>query len=271
MISVEPTRLPVERNDRMRQTAEVLLAARRECNPIAELAPGLRPQTLEEAYAVQDVMAQALGGVEQIGGWKVGAPSPEATPVYAPMPLVGGFLAHGATLGPSYSRLRGIEAEVAFRLGRDLPSRAEPYSQDEVFAAIASAHPVIEVLESAFVDPDAVDRLSMIADLQIHGGFAYGAAVTDWQALDLGAEALVVIVDGIVRFEKQPTAGAGPYLLRLVTWLANEGQQRTGGLEVGQFITTGSWCGKLYALPGSAVEVQFSRLGTAAMRFGEKA
>jgi hypothetical protein len=33
-------------------------------------------------------------------------------------------------------------------------------------------------------------------------------------------------------------------LLRLVLWLANEAQSRTGGLLAGQWITTGSWTGK---------------------------
>ena len=45
--------------------------------------------------------------------------------------------------------MRGIEAEVAFRLGRDLPPRAAPYTRAEVMAALATAHPAIEVLEFA--------------------------------------------------------------------------------------------------------------------------
>ncbi len=266
------TALPVERNDRMRQTAEVLLEARRARRPISDLAPELRPQTIAEAYAVQDVMAQALGalGSPGLGGWKVGAPSLEATPLFAPMPLVGGFLTTGDTLGASFSRLRGVEAELAFLLGRDLPPRAKPYAEDEVLAAIASAHPAIEILESAFVDPDAVDDLSRIADLQIHGGFAYGRAVADWQALDLGDETLEVLIDGVLRFEKRAAEDARPYLLRLVVWLANQAQYRTGGLKAGQWITTGSWCGKLFALPGSSVDVRFSQLGIAAINFAHE-
>ena len=264
--------IPAERNERMRQTAEVLLEARRTRRPIPELEPDLRPQNLAEAYAVQDVMAQALGalGSPGLGGWKVGAPAPDATPLFAPMPLVGGFLTTGSTLGPSFSRLRGVEAELAFLLGRDLPPRNEPYSQDEVLAAIASAHPAIEILESAFVDPDAVDPLSKTADLQMHSGFAYGPAVAGWQSLNLAEETLEVLIDGVLRFERRATEDAGPYLLGLVTWLANEAQDRTAGLKAGQWITTGSWCGKLHASPGSSVEVRFSQLGMVAINFAHE-
>jgi 2-keto-4-pentenoate hydratase len=266
---VQEIAIPAERNDRMRQTAEVLLEARRTRRPIAELEPDLRPQTLAEAYAVQDVMAQAFGALEApgIGGWKIGAPAPDATPLFAPMPLIGGFLESGATLAPSYSRMRGIEAEVAFLLGRDLPRREQPYSEADILDAIASAHPAIEILETAFVDPDAVDPLSKIADMQMHGGFAYGTPVYGWQVLDLGAETVEVFVDGALRYEGKSQNTAGSDLLRLVTWLANEAGARTGGLSAGQWITTGSWSGKESAMAGSPVEVRFAHFGEVAIKF----
>jgi 2-keto-4-pentenoate hydratase len=269
-VTVPEERLSPDRNDRMRQAAEVLLAARRECRPIPSLAPELRPQSVPEAYALQDIMAQALSTPgDAVGGWKVGAPSLDATPMCAPMPMVAGFLTSGTTLAPGQSRLRGVEAELAFLLGRDLPRREEAYTHDEVVAAIASAHPAIEILESAFTDPDAVDRLSIVGDLQIHGGFAYGPAVAGWQSLDLAQETLEVFIDGALRSEKRVTEDPRPYLLRLVQWLANEGQSRTGGLRAGQWITTGSWSGKQYASPGSSVEARFAMLGTVAMKFAD--
>ena len=60
---------------------------------------------------------------------------------------------------------------------------------------------------------------------------------------------------------------AGTDLLRLVVWLANEGQARTGGLKRGDWITTGSWTGKLYGVQGSTVQVTFSHFGTVAITF----
>jgi 2-keto-4-pentenoate hydratase len=250
--------------DRMYQAAELLLAARRELAPIDHLPVELRPHSVEEAYALQDIVALALAPV---GGWKVGAPSPDATPMFAPMPLWGGYLRSGERLGKRYSRLRGVEAEVAFLLGADLPVRPEPYSREEIVAAIASAHPAIEILESAFVDPDATEKFSMMGDLQINGGFAYGPAVADWQAIDLPAETVKLVIDGAVRCEAGMANPGGTDVLRLVTWLANEGQYRTGGLKAGDWITTGSWTGKLYAVAGSSVEVSFAHFGGVAISF----
>lgn len=242
-------------HDRMVRAAEVLLRSRRTLEPIHDLPEDLRPHTLAEAYALQDIVALAQG---QLGGWKIGAPSPDATPLYAPMPLWGGYAHSGQTISRNFRRLRGVEAEIAFLLGRDLPPRIQPYSRDEVVAAIASAHPAIEVLESAFADPDKADRLSMIGDLQMNGGFAYGPPIAEWQSVDFAAEHVVVSVDGEVRFEGTASNTAGTDLPRLVAWLANEGAVRTGGLKGGQWITTGSWSGKTYAMAGQTALVQFT-------------
>ncbi|HTA86785.1 MAG TPA: fumarylacetoacetate hydrolase family protein [Silvibacterium sp.] len=257
-------KLSAQENDRMRQASELLLQARRETQPIESLPEALRPHTLDEAYAIQDIIASALGPV---GGWKVGALSPDATPAYAPMPLLGGFAASGQTLSESYRRYRGVEAEIAFQLGKDLPVREQAYSREEVVAAIASAHPAIELMETGFLDPDKVDRLSMIGDLQMNGGFAYGAALENWQSADLAQESVVMTIDGVMRFEGTASNPAGTDLVRLVTWLANEGQHRTAGLKAGDWITTGSWCGKFLASAGSEVQVKFSTFGTVQLYF----
>jgi len=251
-------------DDLLRQAAEILLEARRSRQPIQSLPEKLRPSTLAEAYRLQDIVVSALGPV---GGWKVGAPSPEAEPLCAPMPLLGGFAENNDTLAPTLSRYRGAEAEIAFLLGRDLPVRHQPYTREEVAAAIASAHPAIEIMETAFDDPDRVDRLSVIGDLQMTGGFAHGPALPDWRGVDFAEETAAIIVDGAVRVEGKAGNPAGADLLRLVVWLANQGQSRTGGLAAGDWITTGSWTGKVLASPGSEVIARFSSFGDVRVHF----
>ncbi len=256
--------LALVENDRILNTAVQLVEARKTRKPIRDLAPERRPASMEEAYAIQDAMAKLLG---YLGGWKVGAAGPDETPMFAPMPMQLGFLRSGDEMPKTYGRMRGVEAEVAFLLRKDLPIRDTFYTREEILEAIGSAHPVIEVLESAYIDPDAVPRLAMIADLQMNGGFVRGPAIHDWEAIDVGAEQLSVIIDGTVRWEGLGKNTNGPDLVRLVQYLANEGRYRTGGLQVGQWITTGSWMGKLAAGPGAAVEARFANFGTVAFSF----
>jgi 2-keto-4-pentenoate hydratase len=206
-----------------------------------------------------------LGALGAVGGWKVGAPTPEAPPLYAPMPL-DNFARSGDRIATPYRRMRGVEAEIAFLMGKDLPPRSTPYSRQEVVGAIASCHPAIELLESALLDPDAADRLSAIADLQSNGGFLYGAAVNGWQDFNFAEESAQMNVDGFVRVTNGKNAAGGD-LLRLVLWLANEAQGRTGGLLAGQWITTGSWTGKVLADSGSVATARFLNFGEVSVRF----
>jgi 2-keto-4-pentenoate hydratase len=249
-----------ERKNILMDAADLLLDTRRSAVPIADLPPELQPASLDEAYFVQDTMAVAFG---EVGGWKVGAPSLEATPIFAPMPRAWIGVSAASVEG---IRFRGLEAEIAFLLGSDLPPRPTPYTREEIAAAIASAHPAIEILESAFIDPDKASPFAKIADLQMHGGFIYGPAFPDWQSVDFHQEQVSLAVDGIVRVERTGSNTSGD-LLRLLPWLASEAAARTGGLHAGHWITTGSWTGITLAGPASDVDVKFSTAGRVTVRF----
>lgn len=250
-----------EREKELMSAAGMLLDARRTNVPIDDLPAALQPVTLDEAYFVQDRLALAYG---EIGGWKVGAPTADATPSFAPMPLAW-IAANDAELEGKH-RFRGLEAEIAFLMAKDLPPRENAYSRDEVVAAIASCHPAIEVIESGLTDPTKAAKLSMIADLQMHGAFVYGAAVANWQKIDFSTEHVTLAVDGVVRVERTGSNTSGD-LMRLLPWLANAGAVRTGGLKAGQWITTGSWTGLALAMAGSCVDVTFSTAGQVHLRF----
>jgi 2-keto-4-pentenoate hydratase len=245
------------------EAASLLLNARRTLAPIANLPTELLPASEDETAYIQDRMTEALGPV---GGWKIGAGSLTATPVCGPMPR--------AWIGPSGStfpranhRFRGLEAEIAFLLKDDLPPRTTPYSYDEVYAAVASCHPAIEVLESGLLDPtDPAVRVAKDADLQMNGGFVFGPAYPGWQSVDFHQEGVSLAVDGAIRVEATGSNTSGN-LLRLLPWLANEGATRTGGLRAGQWVTTGSWTGFTLALSGSSADARFSTVGLVGLRF----
>ena len=247
------------------EIADLLLDARRTGRTLEGLPAALTPADMDEVYAVQDQLALAFG---DLGGWKIGAPSSEATPMFCPMPL-DWIATSDSTLSGHRWRYRGLEAEIAFLVGKDLPPRAAvepPYTRAEVLNAMASCHPAIEVLETAFRDPTAVPREAMLADLQLHGGFVYGPAFEAWHGLDFNKESVALTVDGVVRVERTGSNTSGD-LLKLLPWLANHGAARTGGLKAGQWITTGSWTGNTPADNESVVTAEFKHVGRVDLRF----
>ena len=251
-----------QREAQLLEATDLLLDARRTNVTIVDLPPELQPTSLDEAYWIQSQMIPSFG---DIGGWKVGASAPDATPMAAPMPRA--FIAaNAATLSGHRFRFRGLEAEVAFLLGEDLPPRSLPYTREEVLAAVQSCHPAIEVLESGLTDPTLATRLSAIADMQMHGGFVFGPPCPEWRSIDFAQEHVTLAVDASVRVERTGSNTSGD-LLRLLPWLANEGAARTGGLRAGQWITTGSWTGVTLGMSSSTVDAHFSTLGRVSLSF----
>jgi 2-keto-4-pentenoate hydratase len=158
-------------------------------------------------------------------------------------------------------RLFGVEAEIAFRLARDLPPRPAVYSRDEIVAAIGSAHPVIELLESRFIDRDRVDANARLADNLTNFALVCGAPIAGWLTLDFdpARPPVELRMDGARLAETTGNAAGDP--LALVTALANDGARRHGGLRAGTMVTTGSLTVMAYARPGAAVVADFGRLG----------
>jgi 2-keto-4-pentenoate hydratase len=253
------------RKTELLSAAEFLLKARSTATPVDDLPAPMMATSLDEAYFVQDAMAHSLQP-EGIVDWKVGAPAPDATPLFGPMIRAWVGIDSG-TLGETRHRLRGLEAEIAFKIGKDLPPRSTPYTREEVIDAIESCHPAIEELEAGITVPSKVARFTMFSDLQMHGGFIPGPAVADWQKIDISRESVALAVDGKIEVVRTASNTAGTDLLRLVLYLANEGSVRTGGLKRGGWITTGSWTGNTFARAGSRVSVRFSTAGCVSLHF----
>ncbi|MES2390458.1 MAG: fumarylacetoacetate hydrolase family protein [Acidobacteriota bacterium] len=249
------------RKSELNQAAALLIEARKSGNFIATLPDNLQPQDASEHETITDHVAAAFG---EIGGYKIGAANLEATPSFAPMPKAW-FAPTGFCPKGIHWHYRGLEAEIAFVVGQNLPPRDTPYTRDEAIAAMASCHPVIEILETGFIDPSVLDPKLPLADIQRNGGFVYGPAFLDWQNADWNTERVTLAVDGIIRVDRTGSNTSGD-LLRLLPYLANQ-HARTGGLKVGQWITTGSWTGNTFATSGSVVDVEFSTAGKVNFRF----
>ncbi|HWG78384.1 MAG TPA: fumarylacetoacetate hydrolase family protein [Stellaceae bacterium] len=240
--------------------AELLLAARRTGRPIEALPATLIPATADAAYAVQDSVAAALGA---IAGWKVGAASATAEPNCAPL-FAASVAASPARWPAARYRLRGIEGELAFRFGRRLPPRAAPYGEDEVWAAIDTLHPAIELVESRFADFGAMDKLALLADFGSNGAFCYGAAARDWRAVDFLRQPAVLTIDG-QEVASAIGGNAAGHPRRLLAWLANHRATRANGIAAGDIVTTGTHTGLVFTEPGATVTVRFAGLGEASV------
>lgn len=239
--------------------AALLIQARISGKRIGDIPAELAPSDEAAAYALQDLVVDKLR--VRVAAWKVGAASPVSRPTCAPI-FAGHVVKSPAHLLAPRDGLNGVEAELAFRVGRDLPARAAPYTEDEVWQALDSLHVAIEYLDSRFRDRLTAPELAVLADNISNGGFCWGAPVENWRAADLAKPAAQLVIDGTVA-AKAVGGNAAGHPKRLVTWLANHLSVRGRPLLAGTFVTTGSHTGLCIAPLRAPVIARFTGLGEA--------
>ena len=222
--------------EQTRQAAQILADARRTGALLQDLPAELRPQAVQDAYAIQYSIAGIFGA---IGGWKVGLPKPGEEPRATPIPAI--YVIPSGGRWPASAPTR-LEVEFAVKIKASLPKRGTPYLREDVLGAIGSAHIALELLGARFQDRKQVAGLTLLADGQSNGGLVVGAPIPDWTRLDLAKLEMILRLDGTIDATVSTGPALGPTVDALV-WLANHAAEHVGGLREGQVILTGARIG----------------------------
>jgi 2-keto-4-pentenoate hydratase len=215
-------------NDRLHTIADSLASARREG---ARIALADTPRDHAEAFAIQDRIAATLG--EPIVGWKVNELA-DGEVVFAPI-FAGGLLPARGTWQVRGTEPAGIELEIAFRMGRDVPATA---SAVEILDAVASAHVVFELCQSRIEKPETVPRHVALADCISNAGIIVGDRFASWRERDLKAVPGRLFVD-----DKLHIAGQSVDPVRALSVLPGGLGRRGKALRAGHVVITGSLIG----------------------------
>ncbi len=240
------------------QAAALLAQARRSRVLLDALPASCRPRDVDEAHAIQEATVAALG--ETVAGWKVG--SPIDGKVVRGAIIRSRVSASGGAIAAADVPLGGVEAEVAFRIDRDLPPRERPYEYAEVAAAV-TAFPAIEIVDSRFCDYRGAPLIERLADCMSNGAFVQGATASRWRELDLARLDARIEIGGEVVVRRIGGHPAGDPLLPAVE-LVND-LRRRDGVRAGQIMTTGTYTGLNFAKPGQRVSAVFEGFGAASV------
>lgn len=229
------------------------------------------PASMEAAYAVQARIAELSG--EPVLGFKIGSTSAEAQRLLGTdQPGAGPLLARfvhtspaGIALAPA--QMPAVEAEFAYRLGRPLPARPEPYAKADVAAAVAALAPSIEVVGSRFAGGLAgKGRLRITADGGANIAFVAGTWTSERPARDLTRHAAAMRINGRLHGSGTGARVLGDPLEALL-WLANHLRATGRGLNAGEIVTTGTCTGVDPVEPGDRAVADFGDLGRVEIAF----
>ncbi|MCE3550714.1 fumarylacetoacetate hydrolase family protein [Pseudonocardia sp. RS11V-5] len=233
---------------------------------IAALPERIRPRTADEGWAAQQRLGSLVGPSY---GWKIAATSSAGQAhigVSGPLPglLFDRFrFEPGAVLPSDGLHMRVVEAEFAFRMGRDVPAVA---SAGELADAVSDLHLAVEVPDSRFERFEAVGEPSLLADSACAGYYVLGPAVTGWRDADLAACRTRVEINGEVAAEGRGEAVLGSPRLALA-WLAAELARLGRGLRAGEIVSTGTTTTPPTIGPGDEVRAAFEGFGEVTLAF----
>lgn len=178
------------------EIARALLAARASGDRL-DAYPGAMPQSMAEAYAIQDA-AIALDG-RAVGGWKVGRIPPNLVGRFGDSRLAGPIFADEIVEGdepamPVYADgFAAAEAELLLLLG-DIGTR--DYDIDTVRACITEVRVGIEIASSPFAAINRNGPAVTASDYGNNKGLILGPRLPDWRTVNLRTIPVEMIIDG---------------------------------------------------------------------------
>jgi 2-keto-4-pentenoate hydratase len=248
--------------------AKALVSRRLDNRRTGPLAPQCRPETVDDALAVQQaVIGLTDGGV---GGWKCALPIEidglKNVPVIAPI-----FAETLHQSSPcSMNREEGvykIEPEIAFQFEKDLPSRKEPYTDREIIAALSGARLSLELIQSRYLDPDSISYLEHLSDCLFNQGLYLGPEITLEQAL--GASEIEFSLKIGSASEPVKISGKHPNIYPQIPlfWLVNFLRQQGETVEAGQWVITSSYAGVIEIPFDQPFTLAYEKLGEISLQF----
>jgi len=222
--------------------AELLATAWRSRTPIPGLPADCKPQTRQQAYAIQDAMAAILGF--EVAGWKIGGFTVgQMTAQGLDGPMIGRVLA--PTVAPTPAELEAepynlcmLECELAFVINQELAPRETPYHIDELMDNMVLCL-AIELTGSRYTEGYNTDWFCNIADNGNSGGLIIGPEIPDWRELRLADISVDLHLD---RGEGIPNLQGDWRVdpLAVMQWTANCLSERGISLAAGSIVSTGS-------------------------------
>lgn len=248
------------------ETVRLLVQARNSQQPVSAAHAELPDAAA--AYAVQQAVADRLGwfaGASTPQYWKSGGPSREAALTHAPLPPAGVWSSPADARHWPF-RMRGIEAEIALRLARDVePAFAATIGHEQAAALVDAMCVSIEVVDSRWIEGLQAPAIAKLADLQSHGALVLGAWAPFRPIVWSEQQCRVQIGDqpAVERRGSHSLSDPGHLLPAWLRHLTRSGRS----VPAGTVVTTGTWVGILSAAAGDLVSAEFPGVGIATVQF----
>ena len=213
-----------------------------------EAYPGPVPQTLADAYAIQDLAISAWP--EPVAGWKVGRIMGDDAIRFGTDRLAGPIFSsqvRAASESPSVMPVfkggfAAIEGECVIIAAQDAPDDKTEWTNAEAIGMIGAIHAGIEIASSPFAGINDLGPLVTISDFGNNFGLVIGDLIPHWQDLETDEWSFETII-GDTRVGKATPAAIPGGPVESFRFMLENAARRAMPLKKGSAITTGAVTG----------------------------
>jgi 2-keto-4-pentenoate hydratase len=225
------------------------------------------------AYKVQDAfLRKQVVRQGPLAGYKIALTSPQILqqtglkgPCYGPIRKKRVFEHKATVRADRWTRL-GVELEVVFIIGRDVPKARKPYDRDSIAEYVGDVRAGFELIEDRGADYSRLAVNPLIMDAGWNGGSLVARANKDWRKLPIDKLAGSIAFDGKV----MRTGNSGDVLghpRNALAWLANKLGEHGKTLKKGMIVSSGSMVACQFVPPGSTAVGRIDGLGEVTLKY----
>jgi 2-oxo-hept-3-ene-1,7-dioate hydratase len=251
------------------KAAELLITAESECQPVIQLSKTWPEITIDDAYAVQNlVVKHKTGAGAKVVGHKIGLTSkamqqssqidePDYGHLFDYM-----VLNDGAKVQHSKYCVPRVELELAFVLGKQL--KGPGIGLLDVLRATEYIVPAIEIIDARVQNPRKI--FDTVADNAAAAGIVLGGRPVGPREVDLRWVGGIMYRNSEIE-ETGVAAGVLGHPAMGIAWLANKVGRFGVTLEPGHLMLSGSFIRPVWANKGDTLHADFGPLGSVSVQF----
>lgn len=225
--------------------------------------PGAQPQTLADAYAIQDAAIDLWP--DDIGGWKIGLIHPSFRKRFDADRIAGPIFSADTQIAangdvfdlPVFDGgFAAIEAEFVLRVARDAPADRTHWSPEEASTFVGAVHVGVESAGSPFPEINDHGPAVTASDFGNNAGLIVGPELKDWDSGALSRHAAATFIgDEKVGVGDASLVPGGP--LAAFAFMLGVAASRGRPLRAGQWISTGAVTGVHAIRIGDTARITF--------------
>ena len=257
-------------NYKVNKAAEILYNSRINLKRIKELPKDCIPESIKEAYDIQDELVKKYISVDKntlLIGKKIGCTNKDARiQLNIKESFFGNMFSNNISKSNCIINSEEyfspfVEPEFSFVMKNEMDISKAPYNSEIVYESISAVLPSIELVDSRFEDWTIIGVNNLIADNAVHAHWIYGDEIKNLNLFNFNNHSVDLFINEKL-IDKGNSSNVMGNPINSLTWLINNLALTGKSLPKNFYISTGTCTPAIPIEKGDKVMADFGKLGS---------